>query len=309
MYIIAELSGNHGGKYENMVKLVEAAAKAGCDAIKLQTYKPEDFIGPDEYKVNQGLWKGKDLYTLYQEGMTPWEWHKPLFELAESLGLDYFSTPFSLDAVDFLEELGVKKYKIASFEILYHPLIQKVAETGKPIIISTGMSSLEEIRNAVMSAHTAGARDITLLQCSSSYPAPRSSANLVNIRELQRAFPTVKVGFSDHTLGVAAAVASVGFGASMIEKHFCLNRETGIDAAFSATPTEMKMLTQLCKEAEESVGKIGFQIKNAEYKNLIFRRRKIGGKWLRAVPPTVYGKEGYRGENPEVIKYFLGKLK
>lgn len=288
-YIIAELSGNHGGKLENMLKLVEAASTAGCSAIKLQTYKPEDFTEPGAHTIKEGLWKGRDLFELYQEGMTPWEWHKEIFDLARSLNLDYFSTPFSLEAVDFLEDLNVSRYKIASFEILYLPLIKKAASTGKPIIISTGMAESSDISAAVATA-APYTDNITVLKCTSSYPAPLEDANIAQMKELRNysflnsgGYKKVNVGLSDHTEGPYAAAAAVANGATVIEKHFCLNKKTGVDAAFSATPLQMKNLVDLCNGVYTSLGSRGHGPAKSELKNLSLRRKfnKEKNKWLR----------------------------
>jgi pseudaminic acid synthase len=257
-FIIAEMSGNHNHSFERALAIVEAAAKAGAPAIKLQTYTADtitlDCDAPD-FIINDpnSLWHGRKLYDLYDEAHTPWEWHKPIFESARKLGLLAFSSPFDETAVDFLEDLNAPAYKIASFECTHLPLIKKVAATGKPIIISTGLASEEEIAEAIQAARDGGANDIMILKCTSDYPARPEDANLATIADMQEKFG-VPVGLSDHTLGIEVAVQAVKYyGAAAIEKHITINpEEGGVDSAFSLGPEELKNLVEGTKAAWES---------------------------------------------------------
>jgi pseudaminic acid synthase len=262
-FIVAELSGNHNGSLERALLLVDAAKKAGVDAIKLQTYTPDTMtlnISTGDFLIDdpKSLWCGKTLYDLYQEAQTPWQWHKPLFERCKKLGLLAFSTPFDASAVDFLESLDVPCYKIASLEIVDHPLIEKVAKTQKPLILSTGASSLAEIDEAVRVAKKAGAKEIILLKCTSAYPAPVDTLNLRTLPHLEKTFD-VPVGISDHTHGIGAPIASIALGSCLIEKHLCLSRkEGGVDAAFSLEPEEFAHLVKECHTASLALGKIEY---------------------------------------------------
>ncbi|MFC3801229.1 pseudaminic acid synthase [Cohnella sp. GCM10012308] len=276
-FMIAEMSGNHNQSLDRALKIVEAAAKAGAHAIKLQTYTADTMtldISSDAFAIpdGEGLWGGKSLYELYRQASTPWAWHPAIFEYGRKLGLIVFSSPFDASAVDFLESLGAPCYKIASFEITDLPLIRRAASTGKPVILSTGMATLAEVDEAVTACREAGSGQIALLKCTSSYPAPVDGANLATIPHMQRLFDC-PVGLSDHTLGLAAAVASVALGAAVIEKHFTLSRsEGGVDAAFSMEPAELKQLTAACRDASSAIGRVSYGPSSAERDSLRFRR-------------------------------------
>ena len=276
-FIIAEMSGNHNQSFERALAIVEAAAKAGAHALKLQTYTADTMtldIAEREFFINDSdsLWKGKSLYELYEEAYTPWEWHKPIFDRCRELGLIYLSTPFDETAVDFLEELDVPCYKIASFENTDLPLIRKVAATGKPIIISTGMATIAELDGTVRTARGAGCRDLILLKCTSSYPATPENTNILTIPHMAKLFDC-QVGLSDHTMGIGVAVASVALGATVIEKHFTLSRsDGGVDSTFSLEPDEMKTLVFETKRAWQGLGEITYGPTEKEKKSMVFRR-------------------------------------
>ncbi|EPC04105.1 hypothetical protein L861_02000 [Litchfieldella anticariensis FP35 = DSM 16096] len=274
-YIIAELSANHNGSLERALETINEAKQRGASAIKLQTYTADTMtIDSDrpEFLIKGGPWDGYKLYDLYKWAQTPFEWHKAMFEHARKIGITVFSTPFDETAVDLLEELNAPAYKIASFEVTDLPLIEYVAKTGKPMIMSTGMASEQEIEEAVTTARNAGCKELVLLHCISSYPAPIEQANLAQVRELGQKFAAVP-GLSDHTLGTTASVAAVALGACLIEKHFILNREDGgPDSGFSIEPEELERLCQDSKDAWAAVGKVGYMRQQAEKPNRIFRR-------------------------------------
>lgn len=274
-YIIAEMSNNHLQNFETAVKIVEAAKEAGADAVKLQTYTPETITiecDTDFFRLKGTLWDGYTLYDLYKEVHMPWEWHAGLKDVAKRLGLDLFSSPFDKTAVDFLESMDVPAYKVASFEIVDIPLLQKIAESGKPIIMSTGMATLAEIDEAVQTVRNAGGHQIVLLKCTSAYPAPPKDSNLKTINHLSQTFG-VPVGISDHTMGIAVPVASVALGACMIEKHLTLSRKiTGPDSAFSLEPHEFKAMVKAVRTAEEAIGTIYYGISNQEKTSHAYRR-------------------------------------
>jgi pseudaminic acid synthase len=276
-FIIAEMSGNHNQSLERALEIVDAAAKSGVHALKLQTYtadtmtldiKDGDFFISDE----KSLWKGRSLYELYREAHTPWEWHKPIFDRAKELGLVVFSTPFDETAVDFLEGLDSPCYKISSFENSDIPLIRKVAQTGKPMIISTGMATIAELDETVRTARENGCQEIVLLKCTSIYPTTPENTNLLIIPHMRELFGC-EIGLSDHTLGIGVSVVSVALGATVIEKHFTLSRaDGGVDSAFSLEPSEMRELVEESKRAWQALGKITYGPMEAEKKSMIFRR-------------------------------------
>jgi pseudaminic acid synthase len=273
-FIIAEMSGNHNQSLERALDIVRAAAKTGAHALKLQTYTADTITMKGAMTIDdeQSLWKGKELYQLYQEAYTPWEWHQPIFELANELGMVAFSSPFDESAVDFLESLHVPLYKIASFENTHHPLLRKVAQTGKPVIMSTGVASLEEMEESVAVLREAGCNDLTLLKCTSTYPATPDNTNLITIPFLKQKFGC-RIGLSDHTMGIGVSVAAVGLGAEVIEKHFTLRRaDGGVDSAFSMEPDEMSLLVKECQSAQMALGHIQLEVQTNEEKNRLFKR-------------------------------------
>jgi len=276
VYCIAEVSANHNQDFAQAVRIVEAAKEAGADAVKLQTYTADTItIASDrkEFRIGGGtLWDGRNLHELYGKACTPWEWQPRLKKVAEDLGMDLFSTPFDATAVDFLEGMGVPAHKIASFELVDLPLIQRVARTGKPMIMSTGMASAEEIEEALQTAREAGATQIALLKCTSAYPAPAEEMNLRTIPEMARRFE-VPIGLSDHTMGIAAPVAAVALGACIIEKHLTLSRATpGPDSGFSLEPQEFKAMVEAVRTAEKALGEVHFGLSGKEESSRIFRR-------------------------------------
>jgi len=275
VYIIAELSANHNQDFDRAVKLMQAARDAGADAIKIQTYTADTItINSDKpyFRIKDTIWDGRNLYSLYEEAYTPWEWQPKLKEIADEMGLDLFSTPFDFTAVDFLEAMNVPAYKIASFENVDIPLIRRVAQTGKPIIMSTGMATLAEIDEAVRAIRDAGGKNLALLKCTSSYPASPDEANLNVIPHLAQAFG-VPVGLSDHTMDIAVPVVAVTLGGCIIEKHFTLSRsDGGPDSAFSLEPHEFKAMVESVRIAERAGGKVQYGPMPSEVKSLVFRR-------------------------------------
>jgi pseudaminic acid synthase len=274
-YIIAEMSANHNGKIENAYKIIDAAKEAGADAVKIQTYRADtitiDSKNP-EFMINEGLWAGQSLYELYQKAHMPWDWHKPLFDYAKSIGITIFSSPFDKTAVDLLEDLGCPAYKIASFEIVDHALIKYAAQTGKPLIISTGMASLEEISEAVGVAEEAGCDQLVILHCVSGYPTAPENYNLATIEALQREFE-VLVGLSDHTISNVTANAAVALGASVIEKHFTLDRNGGgPDDSFSMEPADLLDLCETTKVTHMAIGSVNYAPLGAEKLSIKHRR-------------------------------------
>ena len=315
-FVIAEMSGNHNGSLERALQLVDAAAGAGAHALKIQTYTADTMtidLDRDEFFISDpnSLWKGNSLYKLYQEAHTPWDWHEAIFERARAHGMIGFSSPFDATAVDFLESLNVPCYKVASFENVDLPLIRRVAATGKPMIISTGMATVTEIGEAVAAARGAGCEDLILLKCTSSYPATPEHSNLATIPHLRDLFDC-QIGLSDHTLGIGAAVAAVALGARVIEKHFTLLREDGgVDSAFSLQPEEVKLLVEESARARQAVGLIRYGRTEAEEKSLVFRRSlyvvqdmkagdTLNPENLRAIRPGL-------GLAPKYLEQMLGR--
>jgi pseudaminic acid synthase len=315
-FIIAEMSGNHNQSLERALEIVEAAAKAGAHAIKLQTYTAETMtldIDKDEFFINdsESLWEGSSLFDLYKKASTPWDWHKPIFDLCKKLGLVPFSTPFDSTSVEFLEELDVPMYKIASAEIVDLPLIQMVAATKKPIIISTGMASVSELDEAVRTAREAGCKELILLKCTSTYPASPENSNLATIPHLKDLFK-VQVGLSDHTLGIGVPLAAIALGATVIEKHFTLSRaDGGVDAAFSLEPNELALLVEESKKIRPAIGKIQYGPVKEEEASRKYRRSlyvtecmekgdEITKKTIRSIRPGL-------GLPPKYLDKLLGK--
>lgn len=284
-YIIAELSANHNGKLDTALKLIEVAKKSGADAVKLQTYTADTItLNSDapEFQIKGGLWSGRSLYELYLEAQMPWEWHAPLFEYAKKIGITIFSSPFDTTAVDLLESLGTPAYKIASFEAVDLPLIKYVASTGKPMIISTGMADTQEITEAIEAARDGGCKELAILHCVSGYPAPAHDYNLRTIPDMIQRHDLV-TGLSDHTLDNTTAITSVALGASIIEKHFTLDRSAGgPDDSFSLEPTELAALCQDSKTAWAALGKVDYGRKSSEQANVQFRRSLYFVRALKA---------------------------
>lgn len=302
--IIAEMSGNHNQSLDRALEIVEAAAKSGAHALKIQTYTPDTMtLDLDEREFHiadkDSLWKGKSLYQLYKEAYTPWEWHKAIFDRANELGIIPFSTPFDDTAVDFLESLDVPCYKIASFENTDLPLIKRVAATGKPLIISTGMASIAELDETVRTAREAGCRDLILLKCTSTYPANASDANILTIPHMRELFGC-EIGLSDHTMGIGVAIASVALGATVIEKHFTISRsDGGVDSAFSMESSEMKQLVDESERAWRALGAVSYGASETEKKSLVYRRSLYISKDIKA------GEE-FTLNNVRVIRPGLG---
>ena len=274
-YIIAEMSANHAGSIENAKKIIHAAKEAGADCVKIQTYTADTItIDCDKpyFHIGEGTWNGENLYRLYQKAYTPWEWQAELKKEAESIGLDFFSTPFDKSSVDFLEEIGVGFYKIASFEIVDIPLIKYVASKGKPIIMSTGMSTIGEIEDAVNAVRSQGNNQLALLRCASAYPAITDEMNLMTMKNMAEVFH-VPVGLSDHSMGSVGAVAAVALGANIIEKHFCLDRAIeNPDSSFSMNPEEFAQMVRDVRQAEKAIGHVSYGATEQEKSNVTFRR-------------------------------------
>jgi len=315
-FIIAEMSGNHNKSLDRALKIVDEAARSGAHAIKLQTYTADTMtinISDGDFFINDesSLWNNKSLYDLYKQAYTPWEWHMPIMQRASDLGMVCFSSPFDESAVDFLEELNVPAYKIASFENNHIPLIKKVASTGKTLIISTGMTTISELDEAVTAARESGCKDLILLKCTSSYPATPEDSNILTIPHMRELFGC-EVGLSDHTMGIGTSIAAVAHGATVIEKHFTLARsDGGVDSVFSLEPDELKSLVIETKRAWQSIGSVAYGGTDSEKKSKIFRRSlyvvenmKVGDvfteKNIRIIRPGL-------GLSPKYYGNFLGK--
>lgn len=300
-FIIAEMSGNHNSSLERALAIVDAAAKSGAQALKLQTYTADTItldVQEGEFFISdpKSLWKGSSLYDLYKKAYTPWEWHETLFKRCEELGIICFSSPFDETAVDFLESLGAPCYKIASFENVHLPLIKKAAQTGKPLIISTGMASVSELNDAVETARKNGCRDLILLKCTSSYPSTPEGSNINTIPHMKELFGC-EVGLSDHSLGIGIALASIALGATVIEKHFTLSRaDGGVDAAFSMEPDEMCALVVESEKAWQSLGKVTYGTTEQEKGSTMFRRSLYVAMDMKA--EDVFTKENLRVVRP-----------
>lgn len=316
-FIIAEMSANHNQSLQRALEIVETAASCGVSAVKLQTYTSDtmtidcdnpDFIIEDK----NSLWNGEKLYDLYKKASTPYEWHKTIFNRCKELGIIGFSTPFDISSVDFLESLNCPIYKISSFENGDIPLLKRIAQTKKPIIMSLGMINLKEIQEGVSVLQKNGCRDLTLLKCTSNYPAKVEDTNLLTIPDIQSHFPNCKVGLSDHTLGIGVAIASIALGTTVIEKHFTLSREDGgVDSAFSMEPQEMKQLVEECNNAYKALGKISYELSENEKKSLKFRRSLYMVKDIQAgqtfTPENVRSIRPVYGLHPRFYEEILGK--
>lgn len=315
-FVIAEMSGNHNQSPERALQIVDAAAQAGAHALKIQTYTADTMtldLNEGEFSISdpKSLWRGSSLYSLYQKAHTPWAWHEPIFRRCRELGMIPFSTPFDASAVDFLLDLGVPCFKIASFENVDLPLLRRVGRTGRPVIVSTGMATVAEIADAVQALRESGCEDLVLLKCTSTYPASPQNSNLATIPHLRELFEC-EVGLSDHTLGIGVPVASVAFGASVIEKHFTLRRaEGGVDAEFSLEPEEMRALVAETQRAWQAIGQVSYGPTEAEKPSLVFRRSlyvaadmragdAFTAKNLRAIRPGL-------GLPPKYFDVLLGK--
>ncbi len=314
-FIIAEMSGNHNQSLDRALAIVEAAAKAGADAIKLQTYTADTMTinarhGLFNIDDTDSLWKGQNLYELYQKAYTPWDWHKPIMDRAKELGMIAFSSPFDATAVEFLEELEVPVYKVASFENTDHPLLKKIAQTGKPVIMSTGLTRLADLDESVRVLRDNGCKELALLKCTSTYPASAATTNLMTIPHMEQMFDDIIVGLSDHTMGIGAPVAAVALGARIIEKHFTLSRaDGGVDSTFSLEPHELESLVVESQRAFEAIGKVQYGIQKSEQNSSRFKRSVYVVKDMAA-------GESFSFDNLRIIrpgdglspKYFEGLL-
>ncbi|MDB4272750.1 pseudaminic acid synthase [Akkermansiaceae bacterium] len=298
-YLIAEISANHNGQLDTALEIVRLAAESGADAVKIQTYTADTMTldcDAEPFIVQGGtLWDGQKLYDLYAQAHTPWDWHQAIFDEAAAHGLECFSSPFDATAVDFLEQFNPAYHKVASFELTDHPLLQKIASTGRKVIMSTGMSTLEEIEESVQVLREGGCPEITLLKCTSSYPAPADEANLVRIADMAQRFG-VRTGLSDHTMGATVPIAAVALGAQVIEKHFCRSRsEPGPDSAFSMEPHEFKAMAEAIRITEKAIGSADYSLTKAEEKSLRFRRSLFASRDIAA-------GEKFTPENVRVIR-------
>ncbi len=297
-FIIAEMSGNHNQSLERALSIIDAAADAGADAIKLQTYTADTITIKGAYKINDNnsIWQGKELYDLYKQAYTPWEWHGEIFKYANQKGLIAFSSPFDETAVDFLESLNVPLYKIASFENTDHILLKKVAQTGKPVIMSTGVASIADLQESIQVLKTHGCTQLVLLKCTSTYPSTPENTNVLTIPHMRQLF-NFPVGLSDHTMGIGAAIAAVALGAPVIEKHFTLRRsDGGVDSTFSLEPEELKALVVETERAWLSLGKVSYDLSEKEKKSLVFKRSLFVVKNIKK--GEVFTREHVRSVRP-----------
>jgi len=315
VYIVAELSANHSQDYGRAEELVHTAAAAGADAVKLQTYTPDTMTidcDAEEFRIRDTIWEGRTLYDLYAEAYTPWDWQPGLKKEAEKLGLELFSTPFDATAVDFLEEMGVPAYKVASFEIVDLPLISKIAATGKPIIMSIGMATRDEIRQAVTTARSAGANEIALLRCTSAYPALPEEADLRTIPDLAESFSTIP-GVSDHTIDIVVPITAVALGARIVEKHLTLSRgDSGPDSSFSLEPAEFKDMVEAIRTTEKALGTVRYGPREGERASTVFRRSLFVVEDIRRGEPFTHQnirsiRPGH-GLPPSRLDHVIGKI-
>jgi len=315
VYVVAELSANHSQDYGRAEELVHVAAEAGADAVKLQTYTPDTMTidcDAEEFRIRGTIWEGRTLYDLYKEAYTPWEWQPKLMDLAASLGLSLFATPFDSTAVDFLEEMGVPAYKVASFEIVDLPLIEKMAACGKPIIMSIGMANRDEVRRAVTTARDAGAEQIALLRCTSAYPASPEEADLRTLPDLVESFSAVP-GLSDHTLDLVVPIAAVALGACIVEKHLTLSRsDPGPDSPFSLEPNEFKATVEAIRTTEMALGTVRYGPREGELPSKVFRRSLFVVEDIRRGEPFTHEnvrsiRPGH-GLPPSMLDRVIGKI-
>lgn len=309
-YIVAELSANHNGSFERACAIIQAAANAGANAVKLQTYTQETMVSDNSYAILKGPWAGNKVGELYNQAMTPWEWHQELFDLCQVLGIECFSTPFDETAVDFLESINCPFYKVASFEITDLPLIRYIAKTNKPMIISTGMARLDEIETAVIHAKDAGCKDITLLKCTSAYPSIPKDANLLTMVSMSEHF-RLPVGISDHSKGIAIPIAATMMGATVIEKHITLDDEPGHDSHFSLKPEEFKDMVTQVRNACDAIGEESYGPTKAEEESLVFRRSLYIVKDMKCgetvTPDRCKARRPNLGISPEAFEAVMGR--
>ena len=314
-YIIAEMSANHAGSIERALEMIHVAKEAGADCIKIQTYTPDTMTidcHNEYFNIEKGTWEGENLYSLYQKAYTPWEWHKQLRDEATKVGIDFLSTPFDNTSVDFLEELGMSFYKIASFELVDIPLLEYIASKNKPIIMSTGMGSIEEITEAVDAIYSAGNRQLALMKCSSAYPAKSEEMNLSTICDMKKRFD-IPVGLSDHSMGAFSAATAVALGANIIEKHFCISRAIkNPDSTFSMEPDEFRDMVDQVREVEKAMGKVSYGVSKQEETNACFRRSLFVVKDIAAgeklTPENIRSIRPAYGLKPKYYKEVLGKV-
>ena len=314
-YIIAEMSANHAGSIERALEMIHVAKEAGADCVKIQTYTPDTMTidcHNEYFNIEKGTWEGENLYSLYQKAYTPWEWHKQLRDEAAKVGIDFLSTPFDNTSVDFLEELGMSFYKIASFELVDIPLLEYIASKNKPIIMSTGMGSIEEITEAVDAIYSAGNRQLALMKCSSAYPAKSEEMNLSTICDMKKRFD-IPVGLSDHSMGAFSAATAVALGANIIEKHFCISRAIkNPDSTFSMEPDEFRDMVAQVREVEKAMGKVSYGVSKQEETNACFRRSLFVVKDIAAgeklTPENIRSIRPAYGLRPKYYKEVLGKV-